>query len=236
MPTLTYLDLNVEVLWQSPEPNELCCLAADMTMKKISPLSDRPPKEFIATNLLRANHTSLFEHGVISFGIENISRSLLAQISRHRMASITSASQHYQKYNVYPDIVCEEMSEISDIEEFFNQCNEVYNDLIAHGIPKEEARQVLPNAKAVNIIWTINARSLINFLNLRLCKRNVPEMINFANDIHDLAVEWWPELFEYIGPDCQLIGYCRQGTMQAKVCKAKLKHLRPKLVGKPNED
>jgi thymidylate synthase (FAD) len=128
------------------------------------------------------------------------------------MGSFTAASQHYQKYDEYSNIVHPDMINVS-VEHFFSFVDDYYKTLIDMGIPKEEARQVLPNAKAVNIMWTVNARSLINFLNLRLCKRNVTEMLWFALKMSSVAREWWPELFNLVGPDCVMTGKCTQGAM-----------------------
>ena len=101
---------------------------------------------------------------------------------------------------------------IADIDWF-------YQDLINMNIPKEEARQILPNAKAVNILWTVNARSLINFFNQRLCKRNIREMRMFAKELLLLCIDWFPELFMWVGADCKVLGGCTQGYMKAEVCK-----------------
>jgi len=92
-----------------------------------------------------------------------------------------------------------------------------------NGIKPEEARQVLPNACTVNFMWTINARSLVEFLNKRLCKRNVEEMQIFAKKLYVLCMEWFPELFVHVGPQCKMLGVCKQGPMKADVCMKKAK-------------
>ena len=107
----------------------------------------------------------------------------------------------------------------SRAEQALHAANNGYNDLVFFGYKPEEARQVLPNAKAVNILWTINARSLINFLNLRLCKRNTKEMLTFANRVHELCNSWYYDLFSLIGPDCKIRDKCTQGHMKAGCCK-----------------
>jgi len=54
--------------------------------------------------------------------------------------------------------------------EALQKCSETYQRLIELGIPKEDARYIMPNATKTNIIVTMNARSLINFFSLRLEK------------------------------------------------------------------
>ena len=213
---LSYDDLKLTVLQCTQNPNRITSLACAMTQKK--ELDSGKPSKKLIRFLFEADHTSVFEHSFITFLIENVSRSFLAQITRHRMGSFTSASQHYQVYDSYPNILHPAMVTMNEVVEICDKADAMYSYLISIGIPKWEARQILPNAKAVNIIWTVNARSLINFFNKRLCKRNVPEMVNFAERLQEECLEWWPELFSLVGPDCITLGGCTQGRMQAEEC------------------
>ena len=88
-----------------------------------------------------------------------------------------------------------------------------YNYLVDNGVPIYEARQVLPGAAAVNLIWTVNARSLVNFFTQRLCYRNVDEMQIFAERILERVTSWWPEFGGLMGPHCYTHGECNQGRM-----------------------
>lgn len=168
--------------------------------------------------LVEANHMNPLEHVTFTFQIENVSRAFLAQITRHRIASYTTSSQHYQDYRDYPLVMSEEMANNLDVDKVLHDVMALYERLVdVYKVPPEEARQILPNAMTVNIIWTINARSLHNFLNLRMCNRNVQEMRMFANRVHDIIYASWPEFSKLCGPDCVLpMGQCRQGKMQCK--------------------
>jgi len=217
----TYEDLDITVIRRTGNPGSVVYRAANLTQTNIEGQIVDPPKEDIAKLikfLVKANHTSILEHAHITFQISNISRSFLAQITRHRMASYTSSSQHYQMYDNYPNVFHKSI-DIKEVRDLHEHMDDMYRSLLNRGIPKEEARQVLPNSKAVNLLWTINARSLMNFLNLRLCKRNVAETLHFAEIIKDLVIDWFPELFDLIGPDCEMTGECTQGFMKAKECR-----------------
>ena len=85
--------------------------------------------------------------------------------------------------------------------------------LVNSGVPAEEARQILPNAAAVNIMWTVNARSLLNFFEQRLCNRNVGEMRILANKIWHEVHSYWPDFANLCGPRCYTSGQCNQGRM-----------------------
>jgi len=173
-----------------------------------------------------AGHTSVLEHVQIVFALESVSRSFLAQITRHRMGSFTSASQHYADYRdmptvVHPDYVDEFTEQVYQTDDpdlvIGLSALEVamvdYVQMIKNGVPAEEARQILPNAAAVNIIWTVNARSLLNFFEQRLCKRNVAEMQIVAQKIWAEVYNYWPEFAELCGPYCYPTGECNQRKM-----------------------
>ena len=207
MPRLqTYSDMSIDMLQATENPALMVKQAVAITMKQnfISPYG---ASSNLCKYLLEAEHTSLFEHVCYTFLIQGVSRSFLAQITRQRMSSFTSASQHYQLYNDYPCIV--EVPSFR-MQTVLNSSFEAYEELIKDGIPREEARQILPNAAGVNILWTINARSLALFLRMRLCNRNVSEMHHFAMRILSMVKHHFPELFDHVGPQC-FLDTCKQG-------------------------
>jgi len=215
----TYNDMDIEVIRATVDPEKLVAMACTITQKKSL---DNCPTDLqidrLISYLFKANHTSPFEHVSMTVLIQGVSRSFLAQITRHRMGSFTSASQHYTTYDKFPNIVSPELINAKSVESILEHADSTYEYLISVGIPKEEARQVLPNAKAVNILWTVNARSLINFFNQRLCRRNVEEMFIFSRKLLIICNTWFPELFSLVGPDCKTLGGCRQGKMKATEC------------------
>lgn len=214
-----YSALKITLIQSTENPRMLVSLACNLTQKrKVQNSISEMTSVKLVEYLMKANHTSPLEHCSITVLIENISRSFLAQITRHRMGSFTSASQHYTTYNKFPNILDPRMINMEAVTQFLDQADSMYSYLISVGIPKEEARQVLPNAKAVNLLWTVNTRSLINFFNQRLCKRNVDEMYYFAQKMRNICLVWWPELFNLVGPDCETLGGCTQGKMKAAEC------------------
>jgi len=217
MKILTYEDLKVTLLRATDEPAQIVKRAVDITMRLDR--SNESASRSLCRFLLDAEHTSLFEHVAYTFLIENVSRSFLAQITRQRMSSFTSASQHYQDYRDYPCVVSKDMRGEQLTYDILDGTYDAYEDLMGDCMdplmPKEEARQVLPNAAAVNIMWTINARSLALFLRHRLCNRNVAEMKNFAETVLSLVSGHFPELFLWVGPQCS-DGSCKQGHLRCK--------------------
>jgi thymidylate synthase (FAD) len=164
--------------------------------------------------LLDAKHHSLFEHIHFQFYIAGMSRALQLQLVRHRNAAYMMSSQHYQDYRDYEMLVHPKYVNDSNVCAALEAANSNYEFLVDQkGIEPYEARQVLPEAKGSHGVVTISARSLINLLNQRLCKRNTPEMLNFAEKLHGSCIVWFPELFDYVHADCRMFGHCTQGFM-----------------------
>lgn len=210
-----YDEMTVELIQRSKYPAELVALALDLTMHSNEEHVPAVFTDKMGKFLLDAEHTSPLEHVHYTFLIQGVSRSFLAQITRHRMGSFTSASQHYQDYSDYPCIVGEinptyaiAMTNAYSTYEFLQTGDAK--------LPKEEARQILPNAAAVNLLWSVNARGLVTFLKQRLCNRNVKEMQIFAQRVLSLAMETFPEVFKFVGPQCLMDGKCKQGRLQCK--------------------
>ena len=150
---------------------------------------------------LRNGHTSVAEHVSATFHIEGISRSCLAQLTRHRMASFSVTSQRYcevggDDWYVIPPSVIEAGEEVGFIAEV-EKAAKAYHRLLAKGVKKEDARFLLPEATKTSLVMTINARSLMNFLHLRLDKSAQWEIRKLAEQIEQALMEMggeWSEL------------------------------------------
>ena len=218
MNLLTYNDMKLTCLRAPESPFGLLKQAAKLTMTTSALIEDRDYTEEAQIKFLKfiiqAEHTSILEHVAWTIYAENISRSLLAQLTRHRMASFTSASQHYSDYSDMPFVISEEAKQLMMIHGSLHAANFSYTTMLEDDIlPREEARQVLPNASAVNLLMTINARSLLNLIKQRICRRNVEEMRIFADRLVELIGHTWPAFAKCLGPYCFYLGKCNQGKM-----------------------
>lgn len=185
-------------------------------------------------------HQSPVEHASFTFGIEGVSRALLAQITRHRIASFSVQSQRYVEYEAMPFVTppeiaaCPEALEIfnkamADAAESYKKLSEILKEkhlkqLTDAGIDQksalraaqkqgiEDARFVLPNACETKMVVTMNARSLMHFFNLRCCNRAQWEIRAVATEMLRLASGVAPSLFKNAGPSC-LSGPCPEGRM-----------------------
>lgn len=187
--------MKVSVIRATPNPMHVISAAAGMCYGKTEYSAKRVER------CLRNGHTSVAEHVGATFRIEGISRSCLAQLTRHRMASFSVMSQRYcevdgDDWYVIPPSVIEAGEEVGFCAEA-EKAAKAYHRLLAKGVKKEDARFLLPEATKTSLIMTINVRSLMNFLSLRLDKPAQWEIRELAEQIEQALMEMggeWSEL------------------------------------------
>jgi thymidylate synthase (FAD) len=144
-------------------------------------------------------HESVLEHAVFSFRIEGVSRALTHQLVRHRIASYSQRSQRYVDEGefgyVVPPMIKDNEKAMKIFKDMMLKSEEAYKELRGMNIHKQDARYVLPNATETRIIVTMNARSLRNFLSLRMKKDAQWEIRDLACMMFDLACELAPQIF-----------------------------------------
>lgn len=213
--------LNVELLAHTPDCEKIVASAAKLCYSSseikgiMNGLDEEKIKSFL-DKLMSMGHESPIEHVSFTFGIEGISRALTHQLVRHRIASYSQKSQRYVKegqfeYIIPPTITGDEASEYL-FKDLMSRTQEIYNTLIANGIPAEDARFILPNACETKIVCTMNARTLMNFFHHRCCERAQWEIRELATQMLMLVKEVAPTLFKYAGPSC-VSGKCPEGNM-----------------------
>lgn len=142
----------------------------------------------LLARLIRLGHTSVFEHQVFRFLLDGVPMYIGEQILRHRIASYTKRSFRYtspderlpddlnQEFHIPPEFLGikewkghgDPKALRSKIEEHIKRSVDLYQELAKAGLRKEAARCVLPAGTRTSFWWTINMRSAMNFLSLRL--------------------------------------------------------------------
>jgi len=156
--------------------------------------------EFIR-NLIVNQHESVLEHAYISIFINGCSRSFMAQITRHRLASFSIKSQHYTKHDnfKYKNIESREPQVVYAYKNLMDEINDIYVNFVDHyKIPIHVAREILPNACLTNIFMTANLREWRYIIKLRQTHHNTYEMKEFAETIRILFRNVMPEVFSVI--------------------------------------
>ena len=216
---LCYSDAHIETLLDGLSPEKTAAF-----LQKLSDLG----------------HASPIEHASFTFGIEGVSRTFLAQVTRHRIASFSVQSQRYVRLEDFRYVIPPEIEAIPQAKaqfiESMNADAQKYLELVqtleqahterlmAEGLDEkaarakaskqanEDARFVLPNACETKMVMTMNCRSLQNFFNLRCCNRAQWEIRAVADEMLRLVLPLAPHIFAAAGPRC-LTGPCPEGRM-----------------------
>ncbi|QEK11148.1 FAD-dependent thymidylate synthase [Crassaminicella thermophila] len=190
--------------------------------------------------LMSLGHESPIEHISFTFAVEGVSRVLTHQLVRHRIASYSQQSQRYVKLDQFEYIIPPSIEVIPEAKDMFlkamNEDQEKYNALvnilqkkhydrlikegksekqakrISEKMAIEDSRYVFPNACETKIVFTMNARTLLNFFNHRCCQRAQWEIRDMATKMLKIVKEVAPVIFKNAGPKC-LVGPCPEGDM-----------------------
>lgn len=159
--------MNVTLIQATPNPIETIAQIASICY-------DSNPKNpmGLVTHLYKNGHLSVMEHIYFTFKIEGISRACSHQLVRHRHCSFTQRSQRYcteiSREVVVPPSVNEEFG-FPEYMDSILYAGSKYHELIDMGVPKEDARYLLPNASTTDLYLSCNLRELIHIANERLC-------------------------------------------------------------------
>ena len=218
--------LTVTLIRNTLDPQELVALAAKLCYSKaelddlMNAIETKDQSKFIK-KIMSMGHESVMEHVSFTFGIEGVSRALLAQITRHRLASFSVQSQRYVSYEnsfgyiIPPSIKALGEDAVAEYEQQMAQMHEWYKGWqSALGntgeSSNEDARFVLPSACETRMIITMNVRELRHFFSMRECSRAQWEIRALAKQMHSICSMFAPELFADAGPGC-VRGRCPEG-------------------------
>ena len=173
------------------------------------------PNLSVLKKTIASGHESVIEHVSFTFKIEDVSRSLLAQLTRHRIASFSVESQSYVDMRNVQYVVPESIKKnpvcLKLWKNLMDVISDAYSAFVDAGIPKEDARSVLPNAACTSIVLTMNARELRHFFSLRCCNRAQWEIRGVADAMLAICKRVAPELFYGAGPGC-VSGNCPEAS------------------------
>jgi thymidylate synthase (FAD) len=168
--------------------------------------------ERLFRQILHSGHLSTMEHLSFTFSIQDVSRALLAQLTRHRVGfSFSVESQRYTRlgstdksggfHYVVPESIKNAGGDALTIfESTMKHLQENYDALREKGIPPEDSRSLLPNATVTNIVMTANLRALLDFYKKRRHGHGAQwEIAELAEALRGSVVEvepWTNQFFE----------------------------------------
>ena len=235
----------VTLIAHTPDPERLIAASAKLCYSPSSieqlmdGLDEQKTTDFL-NMLTDFGHQSPIEHISFTFGIEEVSRTLLAQITRHRIASFSVQSQRYVKEKQFSVVTPPQIAQDPQAAALYQQAMQSAHasylelserlaqknleQLLAEGVDEkkarsmaekraiEDARFVLPNACDTKMMLTMNARSQLNFFRLRCCNRAQWEIREVAEQMLALVKPIAPTIFAKAGPGC-VSGPCPEGRM-----------------------
>jgi len=165
--------------------------------------------------LMKHGHGTPFEHVVFKFHVK-CPIFVARQWMRHRIASYNEISGRYTVYEDewyvpdkprIPDPKNKQGSRIVDDPNLKDRMTEImensmklsyenYQRLLELGLARELSRIILPMAMYTQFYWTVNARSLMNFLNLRCDSHAQYEMREYAIRVARIFKSTCPWVFE----------------------------------------
>jgi len=233
--------MEVTRLEATEDPEELICQAArndymegyvgelsfEEVMEEVEGETIDDRMTTLIHHLLEHGHFGPFEHPHATFAIRGISRSCMAQLTRHRHVSFDVQSMRYVSFDDVdpaevregemvvvppsasdPDWVGRNQSAGSVDEgtakrreqlfrDTIENAFESYQELLDLGMPPEDARFVLPIGTKVNVVMSMNARMLMHVADMRAAADAQWEIREMTEAVLDLAAEWCPTTFEY---------------------------------------
>ncbi len=174
-------------------------------------------------------HASTLEHLTYTFYISGVSRALLQELARHRMASPSVKSTRYTLKELKEEETFTAGMSMSELKEKYQNPTEVYADkhmlragkylvwsgilgvdfasvvalenlrlMLLEGVSNDRAKYCLPESYKTELTWTINARSLQNFIALRSSKSALWEIQDLARALFEVL----PTEHKYIFEGC----------------------------------
>jgi len=150
----------------------------------------------------KMKHWGVLEHVSFTVSVSGLSRSCTHQLVRHRHFSFLQSSSRqidFSKFDVGDFIVPKTCEGVPNFRSHLVDCKELYGFLLSKGVPKEDARFILPQATPQHIVITGNSRSWWHFFFLRFSKQAQWEIKEMARKILDEFMKISPLIFEGAG-------------------------------------
>ena len=182
--------------------------------------SEPNPKGRITRACYLSGHHSVLEHVSFTFEVDGVSRALLAQLTRHRLASFSVKSQRYVDEGNFEYVIplaANQKGGLGDYCLLMHEVRDLYRRLRdEYGWDAEDARMILPNACCTTLTVTMNLRELVHFCNERMCNRAQWEIRELAYKMAKAVNEATNNAFSYmLVPHCEKIPdfpFCPEGT------------------------
>ena len=194
-----------------------------------SPVDDKEKNIKRAKSCILSGHTRTAEYPEVYCIVEGYSARCIRELYTHIIGTtrLQSSTRYVDAKNMdveqdfyYPFVANSEAAEV--YKEGLTNIMQTYEKLEELGYPKEDAANILPLGMNTKIVWKINLRALMHFMNMRLCSRAYKEIRQLSNELkaelRKLSTEWEWICDNLLVPKCEAMGYCDE----AKSCGRKI--------------
>ena len=198
----------VELVHVTPKAEELIAYMARVSNPKNQNNQETAPK--LIRYLIKHKHWSPFE--MVNMCVEiRTTRSIAAQILRHRSFSFQEFSQRYSEVYSLPvlprlreqDLINRQNSTptldptlvdslTDDIETYYDEAMKLYHKLLDKGVAKECAREVLPLSTPTRMYMNGTLRSWLHYCDLRTANGTQYEHKLIADQVQDIIMTQFP--------------------------------------------
>ena len=209
--------MEVKLISYTPQPIKTIyaaartCYSAHTPQSILASLPSETEMKRLIKKVVSHGHTSILEHVTFSFSISGLSRACSHQLVRHRIASYSQQSQRHVKsrgnYVIPPSVRKRKKTHLL-FESSLDDLTLKYKKLLEMGIPKEDARYVLPNAQTTNLVMSMDLRELIHAASLRLCNKSQWEIRSLFTLIKKEIAKKERFISTLLVPKCTLMEYC----------------------------
>jgi thymidylate synthase (FAD) len=179
-------------------------------------ITDESAGKFVRM-LVSRGHLSVLEHAYATFRVSGISRASTHQLVRHRLCSFSQRSQRYVVETaddfVAPPSIASNEDALSVFKGSVSDSKQAYEDLLAMGIPKEDARFVMPNATESEIVVSANFRELRHIVITRGSRQAQWEVRSAAIEMLNIMKRFAPNVFADLSINEK--GYVEQQDIKA---------------------
>lgn len=155
---------------QAEQVIEQACRTCYLSFHRFNPPAST---EELIKKILKKGHHSVLEHAHATFRIKGGSRVFTHELIRHRLISPSQESQRYVQYGktrpfdyvVPPSVAQTPFAE--RFKELASETQQFYEEMVKGGVPKEDARYILPNATTSEIVITANFREFRHLFTVR---------------------------------------------------------------------
>lgn len=209
--------MEIQLMAKTPNYLKTCWVAARTCYSAKAPWElwqeNKTEEEMLRLldRIMTSKHLSVIEHSSMTFAVKHVSRTLLAQYSRHRIGmSLSVQSQRYVSEQsaklsdgLFDHVVPETMRETAEAYARYRaaleEAQKAYDDLLRCGVAKQDARFVLPGGICTNFVTTLNLRSFMDIYDKRVTTPGAQwEIREMMLRMRDLLVAEEPWLEKYI--------------------------------------